>query len=288
LARRATFYEQSRSNADLRLIVDAGAFSRGIGEIGKLRSEYMVKAMAMLGYDVVNLSARDLSNGGEFIKNLAKNSHIKFISANIYYKDSGKLFTKPYVIVKLKRQGKHSGEWKELKVGIIGLCEERATLFNDSIHEKMLQSRNPIVAAKVYVPKLHKKSDLVLLLAHMKYNVLQQVLSEVQGIDIVAFGGGYYRKPATSEQEGPIIVKTQNLGKYVGQLMLKIGNHKKIISHTASTIALDEKIADHPELAKLVQEAEAKEREYRQRKRDAVAQKRALVKPQSQKPKSKS
>ena len=140
MARRATFYEQSLSNADFRLIVDAGAFSRGVGEIGRIRSEYMAMGMEMLGYDVVNLSARDVNNGGEFIKNLANRHKVQFISANIHYKDSGKLFVEPYTIVTLKRIKNNSGGLKKIKVGVIGLCEERPTLFSKAMEEQMLES----------------------------------------------------------------------------------------------------------------------------------------------------
>ena len=267
MARRATFYEESRANADFRLIVDAGAFCHGVGEIGRLRSEYMVKGLGMLEYDVINLSVRDLNNGGEFIKKLIRDYKPKFVSANIRYKESGKLFVEPYTIINLQRRKGGSGNLKKLKVGVLGLCEERSTLFSNSIDEKMLESRNPVEAAKEWLPKLRKKCDILVLLAHMKFNILQQVLHEVQGVDVIAMGGGYYRSRLDSQQDSVIIVKTPTLGKYAGQLLLKIDQNKKIVSHTASEIALSEKIADHPDFAALVKEVEKAEKEYRQNRR---------------------
>jgi 2',3'-cyclic-nucleotide 2'-phosphodiesterase (5'-nucleotidase family) len=270
LARRATFYEESRKNADLRLIVDAGAFGRGYGEIGRIRNEYMAKGLAMLDYDVINLSVRDLKNGGEFIKNVMRDYKLKYVSANIHYKDSGKLFTEPYVIQELRNKGKKSGGLNRLKVGIIGLCEKRANLFNESIDEKMLESLDPVEAAKTYIPKVRKKCDIVVLLAHMNYKILEQVLSNVEGVDIVALGGGYYRTKVGSHQDSLIVVKTKTLGKYAGQLLLTLDQNKNIVSHRATEIALNEKIPDNPELAKLAEEAEKAEREYREKMRRKV------------------
>jgi len=272
LARRATFYEQSQADADFRLIVDAGAFSRGVGEIGRIRSEYMVLGLDMLGYDVVNFAVQDLNNGGEFIKNLNSRHKVKFISANIHYKDSGKLFAEPYTIVTLKRNSNNSGGLKKIKVGVIGLCEQRPTLFSQALEEPMLESRNPVDAAKEYLSKLRNKCDLIVLLAHMNDNVLKQVLSQVVGVDVVVLGGGYYNKQADSKQDSVIIVKTQSLGKYAGQLLLTIDQNKHIVNHTVSATSLNDKIADHPDYEALVNQAEKAEKEYTEsRRKNATA-----------------
>ena len=263
MARRATFYEQSLANADYRLIVDAGAFGRGGGDLGRLRNEYMAKGLAMMGYQAINLSVRDLINGGEFIKKLAQDYGLKFISANIHYKDTGNLFTDPYTIIRLKHSEGNSGIVKTLKVGVLGLCEERSTLFSESFDEKELESRNPVEAAKKHLPKLRKKCDLVILLAHMNNSNLQKVLQELEGVDVIVIGGGYYSTHTGSELEKLIVVKTPSLGKYVGQLKLQIDRNKNIVSHKLTEIALNEKIADHPDLAKLAKEAEKAEAEYR-------------------------
>jgi len=245
-----------------------------MGEISKLKIDYLIKGFSLLDYSVINLSVRDFVNGGEFVKSLTnKYSNIDFISANIYYKDTAKHFAKPYVIKRVKARTSKGLPFKKLAIGIIGLCEKRETLFSNRFQEKMLEAKPPLDIAKTIVPQLRKKVDLVIVLFHGKASALEPILREVKGIDVVVLGGAYSYRNLMKEKR-PIIVSSPSLGKYAGYVTLELDKKKNIISEHRQQVALSEKIADDPELAALSKEFEQKSKEMRRRRAGTASHKK--------------
>ena len=246
-------------------MVDAGGFARGIGDISKLQTEYLLKGLSMMGYSVFNLGARDLNNGGMFIKILRRKYDLDFLSANIYYKETSRRFSEPYVIKRIKARSKDKKlPFKKLSIGIVGLCDERSTLFSSRIQEKMLEAKDPVEIARVVIPQVRKKVDLLILLYHGKYPSLQKILKEVNGVDVVVLGGSYSFRE-TNDDKLPIIVTTPSMGKYAGTLTLELNKKKRIISHRLQKIALNESIADDPVFTRLVKEFEKVSKEVRRK-----------------------
>ena len=203
-------------------------------------------------------------NGGENIKELQNEHDIKFLSANIYYKDSNKQFTHSSTITKIKTTAK-SSPYKQLKIGILGLCDNREVLFSAKIEEEQLESRMPVEIAIKEVPELDKNSDLVILLYHGKYSIVEQIVNKVPGIDIIIMGGEYYRAER-SRIENPIVVSTPNMGKYLGSLKLELDKNKQIKSHVQSKTPLKEDVQEVQKYLKLAEEFEEKSKTMRQAK----------------------
>ena len=220
--------------------------------------------MEWLGYSAINLGPRDLMNGGEYVKELENQFNIEFLSANIFYTNSQKQFANSSIIKKIKATSK-SSPIKDLKVGILGLCDNRKVLFGSQFPEQPLESREPLEIAKEQVPKLLKKSDLVILLYHGKYSIVEKIAKEVEGIDVIIMGGEYYRAER-SKIEKPIVVSTSNMGKYLGALKLEIDKDKNIKSHTTSKTPLKEDIQDSEKYLKLAEEFELKQKVIQQAK----------------------
>ena len=264
MARRATVLQETISQSDFSLILDAGGFSSGLGDESKLKTKYLFQGLEWLGYSVINLGVRDLMNGGESIKELQKAYDIKLLSSNIYYKDLKKQFIHSSTIEKIKTTTK-SSPFTQLKIGILGLCDDREVLFSTKIQEEQLESRLPLEIAQKEISKLEKNSDLVILLYHGKYSIVEKIVKEVQGIDIVIMGGEYYRAEG-SKIQNPIIVSTPNMGKYLGSLKLELDKNKQIISHVKSKTPLKEDVQEIDKYLKLAEEFEEKSRAIRQAK----------------------
>ncbi len=237
------------------MIVDAGGFSKGIGDISQLQTEYLVKGMSWLGYSAINLAVRDFNSGGKFVTRLQETYRPEFVSTNIFYKDSDKRFSKPYVLKELEAKEKSKKiAFRKLKVGIIGLCDERATLFSNRLEESALESKAPLQIAADWVPEVRKKADLLILLYNGTVDNLQAIIDQVPGIDVAILGGESYISNQIRGRQNTVIVTTPSMGKYVGVLSLELNGDKKIISSKKDQYPLDEQIVDDPRFAALAKE----------------------------------
>ncbi len=238
---------------------------RGMGERSLLLSDYLLKGMKWMGYSAVNVSARDLNNGGDYIKETQKKLNLDFVSANIVYKESGKPFAKPYVIETIKAFSKNKKlPFKKLRVGMVGLTDAGTQLFSSRIEEPMLESLDPVPVAASVVPEMRKKADLIILLYYGRFQNLLNVLEQAPDIDIVVLGQEYYRTASYREKK-PVIVGVSSMGKYCGILSIDLDENLNIVDHKKENIALSKDIQDDPMFAELVKEYKAAERELNTR-----------------------
>jgi 2',3'-cyclic-nucleotide 2'-phosphodiesterase (5'-nucleotidase family) len=247
-------------------LLDAGGFSRGMGDESKLQTEYLLKGLGWLGLTTFNVGVRDMMNGGEYLKSISKTANADFISSNIFYNNSTKQYFESSKVIKVKQANRNNRiPIKDIKIGVIGLCDGREVLFNSKIKEKPLSSRIDIGLVQQEINKLKKKSDLIVLLYHGKYAVIEQVAKNTVNVDLIIMGGEYYRADR-SQLKNPILVSTPNMGKYLGLLELKLDKDKQILSHSKRRLPLKEDVADTEKYIKLAEECEEKTREMRQHK----------------------
>ncbi|MCY3721445.1 MAG: multiheme c-type cytochrome [Candidatus Poribacteria bacterium] len=100
LPRRAYVVEQIREYGFPTLLVDAGNIFDGTEEIDTKRCEVNLKAMSTMGYDVVALSASDLSYGNTYLGRLSAVATFPFLAPDAIETD----FTQPFII---KEAGQH-------------------------------------------------------------------------------------------------------------------------------------------------------------------------------------
>lgn len=208
----------------------------------------------MLGYDAVNLSPKDFYAGGAFLKDIEKDNHFSFISANINSED-GSLFTKPFVIKTLKVTGMEKPPFGKLKVGILGLCDQRKNFVRHPADGLKLQSIDPVQAANEIVPELVRKADIVVVMYHGKFKTLERVVRETKGIDVVILGGEYYSAKMIAGSK-VIVASSVSLGKHFSSLTLTLDENKKIIAHQKKSIPLETDIKQDKQLLNLVQDFE--------------------------------
>jgi 2',3'-cyclic-nucleotide 2'-phosphodiesterase (5'-nucleotidase family) len=242
--------------------VDAGGFSKGYGQTAELQTDFLLKGMSMLKYDVVNLAAKDFANGGEFLHQAGKKHNNNFISANVVYSEDQKQFVEPYFIKKMSANNSISrAPFDKLTVGFFGVCDQKDPLLHRNSTETPLKSLNPVEVAKEVVPQVRKKADLVVMVFNGRYKTLEAILDNIDGIDIVIMGGEYYRAEQYSSKD-IVIASTPSLGKYFGVLSIELDKNKRIVSSNKRSIPLDTKIDDDPRFTKLVQDFEKAKKEY--------------------------
>ncbi len=257
MARRATILKQNIPETDFDLIVDAGGFSRGKGEISVLKADYLIKGLTWLGYDAINVGIKDLYNGSDFIQVLEQKYPVPFVSANIVYAGSEKPFIEtPYQILTLK-SNRPSSPFSELRVGLVGLCEPRSNLVPTPEQGQALKSLPPLKIAQTLIPELKSQVDLVVVLYHGRFTYINEVLLNVPGIDVMVMGGEYYKARSLQDPPNDVVVGASvSLGKYASMLVLTLDNDKNILSHQSKQVALSEKVKSEQRYLQLVTDYE--------------------------------
>jgi hypothetical protein len=225
--------------------VDGGDFGSNKSKSQILKVEYLLKGMALLNYDAINLGEKDLQYGREFLSEMQSAYRLPFVSANVYDLETGKLFARPYVI-------KQAGG---LKFGIFGVALAQG-LETTVPRETGFQLKDPLTAAAAVAAELRKKCDVVIALAHLGLNGAQELAQTVAGIDFIISGHNASQTHLPQKIGDTAIMQPGYQGKYLGQIDFTISSANIITSVAGKTVALSDKIADDPALAKLVKEYE--------------------------------
>jgi hypothetical protein len=220
--------------------VDSGDFFGQAGDQDSLKSEYMVKAMDKLGYDVVTLGEREFNFGQAFLLGTFKKTKIDVVSSNLFYADTKKPFVKPYVIRRMCNT----------RVAFFGLMSSDMT-FRTLPSDRKLEIKDPIATAKALVPELRKKADIVVLLSHIGLTEGQRLTLEVPGIDVMIFGHqpGLFREIAKTN--GVINTRSGERGQYIPGIHLVVEDGK-LTSYDGEVVTLDDKVPADDEMNKAV------------------------------------
>lgn len=236
LARWATFIKKNTDkDAQLNLILDSGYFVSYQEGINKLKSEYILKVMAEIGYDAINLSEEDIYHiGKETLLDLKQKYNLPFVSSNIFHIKSEKLLTNPYII-------KFN---KEVKVGILGLAKQI------NLEKEELIIKNPINVAKEVVKGLKDKDkcDLIIALTQLTKEDSILLAKEVEGIDVVICGRFRQLKERIDKINNTLILQPGAKGDEGMSIKVyldkKIANFEEKYSNLEETIAMDKKIVE--------------------------------------------
>jgi 5'-nucleotidase len=247
------------ASADFSLLVDAGGFARGYDPFSQIQNKYLVKGLGMLQYAAINLGYREWGSKPSVLRKLEEEFKVDFLCANVGYKDSTRTPFEPYLIREIQPNSGHRNlPFKKLRVAIVGLTDNKlAQLFVNKPGEAELVYRDPIEAAREFMPGLVKKSDLIILLYYGKFDMMKSLLASVPGFDIAVMGGESYLVASQTSSKDPIpVVSTPSMGKYVGILTLKVDSRKKIVSSSSRQVPLKEDMAEDARFNDLVSEFE--------------------------------
>jgi len=196
------------------LLIDTGDVMTGTLaskiEYNSVKGGVMMEFMNHLGYDVWCMGNHAFDQGQENAKALLSLATFPTVLCNLVYKDTEQLFApKPYAIFKIGK----------LKVGIVGVMEERFMIEVDKKCIEGLEVLPAIPTLKSYIPELDKQTDLIIVLAHAKFNTGELIAREVPGIDLIllAHENGQFK-----EINGILLKSTLGHQRTLGTLLLKI------------------------------------------------------------------
>ena len=114
----------------------------------------VIDAMNFMGYDAMTLGNHEFNFGTDFIEKIAEEAQFPILGANIYYKEDGRNFVKPYTVK----------EVAGIKVGIIGLTTPNIPRW-DGPKVTHLDFEPMYLACQKYIKELKEKENVDIIIA---------------------------------------------------------------------------------------------------------------------------
>lgn len=251
LTRTATLVKQARAEVENSVLVDNGDLiqgspmgdymaSKGI-KAGEVHPVY--KAMNQLNYDVGNIGNHEFNYGLDFLAETINDADFPYVSANVFDKKTGEHYFKPYII-KSHTFKDVDGTEHQIKVGYIGFVPPQIMVWDKKNLEGKVFAKDIKETAQELVPQMKKEgADVIVAIPHSgvaadpyKHGAENSTyyLSEVEGIDAIAFGHshavfpgkGFDNIPGVDNENGTIngvaAVMPGRWGSHVGVIDLEL------------------------------------------------------------------
>ncbi|MDX1304468.1 bifunctional 2',3'-cyclic-nucleotide 2'-phosphodiesterase/3'-nucleotidase [Photobacterium sp.] len=220
LVRTATLVKQARAEVTNSVLVDNGDLLQGspMGDYmadkgikpGEVHPVY--KAMNLLNYDVGNLGNHEFNYGLAFLKESLNDAAFPYINANVIDLKTGKNMFTPYII-KPHTFKDTDGMAHEIKIGYIGFVPPQILIWDKKNLEGKVEARDIKQTAEKFVPQMKAEgADVIIAIPHSgvsadPYKVMAEnsvyYLTEVEGIDAIAFGHSHAVFPSKSFEKLP-------------------------------------------------------------------------------------
>ncbi len=261
LARIAHVIDQVRAEARNPVVLtDSGDTTYGVTPEPKaFHGASTIDSMNHMGYVAMEPGNHEFQwHATDTLRNM-KASNFPWICANIVYKDTGKLFTQPYII----------REIGGVRVAFFGLCNDlpetqpKMYLAGPELGLHVLPATD--MAAKL-VPELRKQADIVVLLSHLGRTGDAALVKAVPGIDVVL--GGHSHSTLRTPQMVPTgepsafslgmtpVVQAGYHGLYLGRTKLIFhrgaDGRYTLMSCKGDLVTIDKSVPDDPQIAKIL------------------------------------
>jgi 5'-nucleotidase len=226
-------------------LLDAGNSLTGDAEPAKgTKGVSSVEAMNLMRYDAMTLGSGDLALGFKTLKQRQAEARFKFLSANVYVKETGQLFASAYM----------THEVNGLRVAFVGLTDK-----GDAKVPPELKVTDPVSATMQLLPELRKSVDFVVLLSHAGRPVDQRIAAQVAGIDWIIAGGepASTPKPIVDKKTKVVIVQADHAtpnhaGRFIGIASLAFDANRRLSKGNWRVVTLGPDVKSDPELNKFV------------------------------------
>ncbi|WP_264874008.1 bifunctional 2',3'-cyclic-nucleotide 2'-phosphodiesterase/3'-nucleotidase [Vibrio agarivorans] len=205
LSRAATLVKEARAEVENSVLVDNGDLIQGspMGDYmaakgvkpGDIHPVY--KAMNLMDYDVANIGNHEFNFGLDFLAATLEGANFPYISANVYDKKTGEHYFKPYLIQPYQFKDENGIE-HTVKVGYIGFVPPQIMVWDKANLEGQVFAQDIKESAEQLVPEMKAQgAEVIIAIPHSgistdPYKLGAEnstlYLSEVEGIDAIAFG----------------------------------------------------------------------------------------------------
>ena len=256
-ARTAGMIDKIRGEGGNVLLVDAGDQFQGTLFFNQYKGQDARELMNDIGYQVMTLGNHEFDSGPDVLTAFVEQVQFPIVSANLEIAPDMALapLVKPWVVLEV------GGE----KVGVFGLItEELASLSSPGPN---IKTTNTVEAAKKAIAALEEQGvNKIIALTHIGYLADQDLVSKVDGIDVVVGGHSHTllsNTDAAASGPYPTVVKSPNgqsvlvvtggaYAKNLGDLQVTFDSAGIVQSWDGGPIPLDDNVAANSAIAEVV------------------------------------
>lgn len=226
MAARATLIAKIRAEVRSQgghvLLLDGGDVNTGTPESELADAQPDFLGMSLMGYDAMALGNHEFDKPFEvLLKQQREWANFPFLSANIFFKGTDKTYFDSHKDMLLD----------DLKVTLFGLTTEQTPVQSIRFPHELLELRPAVEVATVIVPKLRKKSDILIAVTHTGHYPDEKhgsrspgdvtIARRAPGIDLIV--GGHTQLPLfkVDTQGSTHIVQAGEWGKHLGRVDLE-------------------------------------------------------------------
>jgi cytochrome c553 len=261
--REAQLYENLRKTYPNLVAMDAGGWIRPmLAPHDRLKTDYLVKAMCNMRFEVFNITPFELAFGTTYPTQLVQGKSGRLISANLLVVTRGEQGTStaprrlfaPYAILEIPR--KDGG--RPVRVGVIGLTDP-ITMDEETLQRMELlgpqmpqyQLLDMAQALKTYVPEVRKQADYVIVLALMnRYAVAQ--FPGIQGIDLFVTAYSVQSLQKVTAIAGRTVINTGYMGRSYSQALITFDGENRPLGLSGGLVGIAADAPVSPSMTKLL------------------------------------
>ncbi len=247
-ARLAAAIRRERAGCDHCILLDAGDVVQGSPVSTIFRGLPIFEALNRFGIDAGTLGNHDFDYGWQMTRRYLQEAHYPIVSSNVV-DGSGKLFTRPYVILNVNG----------LRIAVVGAMT--ASLPSLSTPDRIGPWRAlPVVeTVRKYASELKDRADLIVLAGHLVAAEEDQALQSLAAVSVIVSGHAHNGIPAPSIAGGRFLVRLRSYAQELGRLDLQVDTGaKKIVAMKWTRIAIDSSLSPEADVAEIVARWEAK------------------------------
>lgn len=230
LTRLKTYMDAQPAGMSLRF--DAGDSIGGKDDYHLIHYRHMLRAFARLEFDAINLGHREAQVSAAQLRDLARESPVPLIGANLLDTETGAPVVSPYRIL---RRG-------AVRIGVVGAVDPRG--IGDRLGEG-LRIEEIDTALAALLPELRERADIFVLLAFTDEAGLARLAQEFYEFSVIL--GGRVRQPAQSlvRENRSVIFYTTNEARTVGTIDAEVRDGRRLEVTGGRVILLHDEIPEH-------------------------------------------
>ncbi|MBN1908734.1 MAG: hypothetical protein JW818_03260 [Pirellulales bacterium] len=222
LPRRATLVERLRGEAQV-VVVEVGGAPAGTSVYDRIKFEAILRGEKAMGIAAHNIGEAEAAFGPDVLMELANQTGVPFISANVLDAEGQPVAPAVRLIEKAGR-----------RLAVIGVLSQRFAAPG-------LTVRPPREAVLETLREVKGKFDTAIVLAYLPEDELRELAQALPEVDVVL--GGPTGQPIVPKRQGPTLLSSAtNEGKFV--IRLDLPEKGPAGAWSGSVVELDESFAD--------------------------------------------
>ncbi len=247
------------------LQVDAGYFFSEMQMDAREQNKWVLRVYNELNMAAANLTYHDLPyaehlfEAGVYRDAKESNPMVgRLISANIIPRDNSHVRPPPYLIHTLKSP--RIPKRRQFRIGFVGLTDS----YQGRASSSVFVIRHPLAAAHQIVPIVRQKCDMVVLLAYLPSELVEQIVKQVPGIDLVILSNQIDtdRPPVQIHQTTVACARSQT--RSLGEALVYLKQDGSLDHLRVRMVPLDDRWPEDPLARKLTEQANEAVTRFRQ------------------------